>query len=222
MEARDSVERLICPGSNVLYLFFGGIQAGIAIPPFEFYKASGIINENKIFLRDFSQSWYHEGLHGISGDIDSTALYIENAINEMDPEKLYFVGNSMGGYAAILFHTLLGKGEAIAFAPQTFISSELRKKYKDERWPEQISRMLSLPATKTEAHDLGELLLKRKSGCKIAIFVARNNALDLLHAAHVKKCPGVHVYELDVGGHQLVRVLRDEGKLAHIMAGNYV
>ena len=222
MEAHNSVERLIEPGSKVLYLFFGGIQAGIGMPPFEFYKASGIINENKIFLRDFSQSWYHAGLHGISSDIDSTALYIENVIDEIGPEKIYFVGNSMGGYAAMLFHVLLAKGEAIAFAPQTFISSELREKYGDDRWPEQISRTLGLPATKTEVHDLGELILKRKPACKISIFVAGDNPLDLVHATHVRECAGVHVYEFDAGGHQLVKELRNEGKLAQIMLGQYV
>jgi len=39
-------------GSN-LYIFFGGIAAGIVMPPFEFYSASKIIDENKIFIRDF-------------------------------------------------------------------------------------------------------------------------------------------------------------------------
>lgn len=216
----NSVERLIEPGSNALYLFFGGIQAGIGMPPFEFYKASGIINENKIFLRDFSQSWYHAGLHGISSDIDSTALYIENVIDELGPERIYFVGNSMGGYAAILFHALLGKGEAIAFVPQTFISDDLREQYGDSRWPEQISRTLSLPATKREAHDLRGLL-ERRSACKISIFIASDNPLDLVHAAHVRECAGVHVHEFDAGGHQLVKELRDEGKLAQIMLGQY-
>ncbi len=154
------------------------------MPPFEFYKASGIINENKIFFKDFYQRWYHAGLAGISKDIDSTALYIENAINEIDPEKTYFVGNSMCGYAAILFHALLGKGER-------------------------------------EAHDFRELLLKTRSGCKVSIFGARDNALDLIHAEHVKECSGVHIFEFDTGGHALVRDLRNEGKLAQIMAGTF-
>lgn len=219
-EIFNPVEKSIIPGSNTLYFFFGGIQAGIAMPPFEFYKASGIINENKIFMRDFSQAWYHAGLRGISKDIDSTAAYIEREIKEITPKKIYFVGNSMGGYAAILFHALLGQGQAIAFAPQTFISSELRQKHKDNRWSEQIYNVLSLPTTKKEAHDLGGLLNERP-GCNISIFVARDNTLDLSHSTHIKKCPGVQIYEFDTGGHELVRELRNDGKLAQIIAGEY-
>lgn len=62
MEKVSALEKVWKSGSDSLYLFFGGIQAGIAMPPFEFYQASGIFNENKLFLRDFAQSWYHAGL----------------------------------------------------------------------------------------------------------------------------------------------------------------
>jgi predicted esterase YcpF (UPF0227 family) len=221
MKASNSVETIIRPGSKSLYFFFGGIQASIAIPPFEFYKASGIIDENKVLLRDFSQSWYHAGLKDISVDINTTANYIENIINQISPEKLFFVGNSMGGYAAILLSALIGKGEVIAFAPQTFISSDLREKYNDTRWPQQIAKTLGLSTTHKEAHDLKEVLSNAKKDNKTSIYVARDNALDLNHASHVKGCPGVKVVEFDAGGHSLVRELRDNGKLPRIMVGEY-
>ncbi len=218
----NSVEKLFIPGSKVLYFFFGGINAGIAMPPFEFYKASGIINENKVFMRDLSQSWYHAGLQGISKDIDTTALYIKNIIKEINPDKTYFVGNSMGGYAAIIFCTLIGKGEVIAFGPQTFISSDLREKYKDTRNHQKKLKALNLATTNKKVHDLRQMLLRSQSNCKISIFVARDSTLDLNHARHIKECPGVCVFEFDTGGHSLVRKLRNEGKLAQIMVGKYV
>ncbi len=221
MREYKSVETLICNGSKVLYFFFGGIHASIAMPPFEFYKASEIIEENKIFLRDFDQSWYHAGLKDKSINIDTTAMYIENTINNIRPEKVFFVGNSMGGYAAILFSSLIGKGEAIAFAPQTFISSDLRKKYNDTRWPQQIAKTLALSTTKKEVHDLRSFLSRQKSNNRISIFVARDDVLDLNHAVHVKDCPGVDIFEFDTGGHSLVRELRDKGKLPQIMVGEY-
>lgn len=221
MEANNSVEKIIRLESNSLYLFFGGIQAGIAMPPFEFYKASGIIDETKIFFRDFDQSWYHAGLKDITADIDTTAIYIESIIKEINPETIFFVGNSMGGYAAILFSSLIGKGEVIAFSPQTFISSDLREKYSDTRWPHQIAKTLALPTTKKEAYDLREILLNTKNRNKTSIFVARDSVLDLAHASHVKDCSGVEVFEFDTGGHSLVRELRDKGKLSQIMVGKY-
>lgn len=119
-------------GDN-LYLFFGGILASIGMPPFEFYNSSKIIDQHKIFVRDFSQSWYQNGLPSVSHDIRSTARYLKAQIEVINPEKIYFVGNSMGGYAAILFSNLIDLGEVIAFAPQTFISPHLRMKHKDGR-----------------------------------------------------------------------------------------
>ncbi|MGZ8955823.1 MAG: YqiA/YcfP family alpha/beta fold hydrolase, partial [Methylovulum sp.] len=154
-----SVERLLTPGSKILYFFFGGIAGNIAMPPFEFYSASKIMNENKIFIRDFSQTWYHRGLRNISKDIDTTVTFLQKEINELKPEKVYFVGNSMGGYAAILFSMLLKQGDAIAFAPQTFLSPELRKHYGDMRWSKQIFNIYKLNACKNKAYDLRQLLI---------------------------------------------------------------
>ena len=44
----------------------------------------------------------------------------------------------VGVYAVILLASIVGKGRAIAFAPQTFISPEKRLKYSDKRWNGQI------------------------------------------------------------------------------------
>ena len=126
-------------GEN-LYVFFGGIAAGIAMPPLEFYNASKIIDEHKIFIRDFSQCWYQDGICSARNDIFSSARKLAELIEEIEPLKVYFVGNSMGGYAAILFSCLIGAGEVVAFAPQTFISPFLRMRHGDRRWSKQVLR----------------------------------------------------------------------------------
>ena len=93
MQSNSPVEKLLVQGSQKLYVIFGGIAAGLNMPPFEFYKSAQILNENKLFLRDLHQCWYHKGLDGISTDIDSTAVYIENEINALQPNELFFIGN---------------------------------------------------------------------------------------------------------------------------------
>lgn len=128
----------------------------------------------------------------------------------------------MGGYAAILFSVMIGWGEALSFAPQTFISSDLRNIHRDRRWSEQISKTLCLSATKPEAHDLQKYLLTQKYNSNISVFVARDDRLDYIHSEHIKSCPGVKIYEFHAGGHGLVRKLRDAGILPQIMAGKYV
>ncbi|SHE23212.1 alpha/beta fold hydrolase [methanotrophic endosymbiont of Bathymodiolus puteoserpentis (Logatchev)] len=216
-----SIQINLSSNCNKLYIFFGGIAAGIVIPPFEFYNASKIIDENKIFIRDFTQCWYQNGLPGISKDIYSTAQHIRTLIERIKPDKVFFVGNSMGGYAAIAFSSLVGTGEVIAFAPQTFISPFLRIKHKDSRWKKQIINTYRKSLLKRNIWDLRPLLLRLNTGRKISIFVSTKDKLDHIHASHIDNIHGVNIYEFDDGGHDIVKLLRDMGKLPEIMSGVY-
>ena len=206
----------------IIYIsFFGGIAAGIVMPVFEFYNASKIIDDHKVFLRDFSQCWYQGGLPSISKDIYSTAKYLRSQIDDIKPEKVYFVGNSMGGYAAILFANLIGVGETIAFAPQTFISPLLRLKYRDKRWKKQILNTYIRSLFKRKIWNLRPLLMHSNKINKISIFVSKLDKLDYIHANHISDIEGVKIYEFEDGGHSIVKLLRDEGKLPAIMSGTY-
>ena len=221
MDTAKSIERELIPGASNLYIFFGGLAAGIAMPPFEFYNAAKIVNENKIFIRDFGQCWYHSGLPGISHDIQSTADYLHGEIQKLNPEKVFFAGNSMGGYAAILFSTLTRCGQAIAFAPQTFISPLLRLRHGDIRWPIQIANTYVRSVLKKKYWDLKPFLLDTKAERKISIFVAKDHRLDYIHARHLDCISSVNIYEFESGGHGVVKLLRDEGKLSAIMLDMY-
>ena len=217
-----SVEILLSPNASSLYIFFGGIAGAIGMPSFEFYNASKIIKENKIFLRDFSQCWYQNGLAGVSNNIQSTAMYIKTQIGSIKPDKIFFVGNSMGGYAAILFSEIIGQGEVIAFSPQTFISPLLRLKYKDFRWQKQIITTYRNSLFHRYIWDTKPLLSKERKSRKLSIFVSKNDRIDMIHAKHIKGEAGVQVFEFEDGGHGLVKLLRDEGHLPRIMLGKYI
>lgn len=207
--------------SNKLYILFGGIAAAMGMPSFEFYNSSRIIDENKIFLRDLSQSWYQCGLSGIGNTVFDIGKFLDNKIKQIDPDEIFFVGNSMGGYAAILFASMLGCGKAIVFSPQTFISPIKRIKYKDWRWTKQIfntykATLLRIPQP---IYDLKKVLSKNGSGYTVDIFVSRNNKIDLAHANRVKNFNNIYVHIYNVSGHNLVRYLRDNDQLHTIMKG---
>lgn len=127
----------------------------------------------------------------------------------------------MGGYAAILFANLIGRGEVIAFAPQTFISPLQRIKDKDYRWNWQILNTYIKCIHKKKIFDLKPFLLNRLADNKISIFVSNSHRLDYIHASRLKGISGVTIHELNGGGHGVVKYLRDEGKLPEIMTGNY-
>lgn len=215
------VEVALSPNASSLYIFFGGIAGAIGLPPFEFYNSSKILDEHKIFVRDFAQSWYQHGLPGLSHDIYSTAGYLQTHIDNLKPARIFFVGNSMGAYGAMLVNEILGYGETIAFAPQTFISPILRLRHRDYRWGKQIFSTYRKSLFKKHIWDIKPVLLRQRKNRKLSIFVSKSSRLDLIHATHIKDIPGVHIYPFEDGGHRLVKLLRDKGVLPAIMLGNY-
>ena len=220
MSVAPSVLEELIPASNRLYFIFGGIAAEIGMPPFEFYNASRILTENKIFLRDFTQSWYQNGLPDLGRDVFELAEYLAQKIRQVNPVDVYFVGNSMGGFAAILFATLIGSGTAIAFAPQTYISPIAKLRHLDLRWPKQIVTTYFTTLAKRHVWDLKALLSANQNKAKIEIHVSTKDRLDLLHARRLRGVTRLTIHEYDVGGHALVRHLRDEGRLSGILHGH--
>ncbi len=220
--SRKSVEIELHKESKKLFVFFGGLNAGIAMPPFEFYSASRILDENKIFIRDFSQCWYQNGIIDVANDIESMKAFLFKQIEAITPNEVIFVGNSMGGYAAILFSLLLKMGKVIAFSPQTFLSPHLMIKNKDLRWITQKINTYKCSLFKKKIWDLKPLFHESMHNKKeISIFVSNNHRLDQIHAKHISKFSGVTVYEVEYEGHRVVQYLRDLGHLPIIMSGDY-
>jgi hypothetical protein len=207
-------------GSQKLYIIFGGKNAGTGIAPFEFCNASNILNENRVFIRDLSQSWYHMGLPGLSNDIDSTANYLKQLIQRYSPSETILVGNSMGGFAAILFASLVQNCRAIAFAPQTFISPQKRFANSERRWKKETYGTYLKTLFKKKYFDLSQLDTNT-SDWQADIIVSAGHKRDMAHALNVQNFPQVTVHQYNCKRHRIVKVLRDQGELAQILHGNF-
>ena len=86
---------------------------------FEFVKSltSFKLESDFLFIRDQRRRWYLDGLGGIGDTFDDTLSFLRNIIEKYD--KVIFIGVSAGGYASILFGSLLSISNVIAFVPQT-------------------------------------------------------------------------------------------------------
>ena len=105
---------------------FGGIQ------PFEFlsFLTQHFPNVSKHFYIDDMCDAYHQGIRGLSTNIDETVEYLRDKIKGY--KKVVFLGNSAGGYATILFGSLLGVTSVLAFIPLTVRRKEkVDEKYRD-------------------------------------------------------------------------------------------
>lgn len=82
------------------------------------------------FYIDNTCSSYHHGIQGISRNIDETVEYLRKQFEGYD--RVICLGASAGGYAAILFGSLLKVDTVIAFIPQTILRSQDREdKYRN-------------------------------------------------------------------------------------------
>lgn len=208
-------------GSRKLAISFGGIKGAMGIPAFEFYKSSRIFDHNKIFVRDFRQHWYQSGLKNISHDVDSTAEYLYSRIRSINPEEVVFIGNSMGGYAAILFSSLLNTGSAIAFSPQTTIGLSSKLALGDFRWKRALSRTYINSLAKKNYFDLLPLLAKEGRKNRISIHVSALDKQDMRHAVRIANQPLVTLNTYNFGGHNLVKHLKQKNLLSTILENSF-
>ena len=117
---------------NLIISFGGSAKAFGGILPFEFlnFLDNKFSDYDKHFYIDIHQKWYNKGIDGISNDIESTIAYLRQEIEKY--KKVVFLGTSAGGYAAILFGSLLNIQIIIAFAPQSIINGDdLNENYKN-------------------------------------------------------------------------------------------
>ena len=104
---------------------------------FEFSRSLSNMNLScdVMFMIDITRKWYLGGLKGIGKNFDHTLAFLKREIQNYD--KVIFMGASAGGYASILFGSLLKVDAVIAWWPQTDLDHVL-KKIKNARLDEPI------------------------------------------------------------------------------------
>ncbi|MBL3527814.1 MAG: hypothetical protein JMN27_09600 [gamma proteobacterium endosymbiont of Lamellibrachia anaximandri] len=194
-----------------LLIAFGGVAGNHAPPPFELYNLTRNLKANKIYLRDLQQVWYQSGVSGISTNIDETASYLRNIIDKNGIKKVAVFGNSMGGYAAIIIGVLINASSIHAFSPQTFIHipgyirNRDRISFVHEKFSDKYFDLK--PTVKSHCHR-----------CNVNIYYDGSEMLDSIHAMHLGDIENISLHPFSEGGHGLIRLLRDSGKLNNIIA----
>lgn len=120
-------------GSDTLVVSFAGhdLLFGL-IPRFEFFNffEKHFTHIDRHFYVDMSKTSYHKGITGITTSIDETVAYLKEKIAPY--KTVLFLGVSSGGYAAILFGSLLRVTSVLAFIPQTHLRERVvNESYRD-------------------------------------------------------------------------------------------
>jgi hypothetical protein len=204
--------------TSTLLLAFGGMNQRIGIPPFEFFSLAGDIPVKRVFVRDLRQAWYHRGIPGAGEDLLSVSELLSRLMEEHGVRRLVVAGGSAGGYAALVYGTLLGADSVLCFSPQTTLDRAELHRMGDRRWDDLLAPLIRHGQLDQGWVDLASALPRaRGSQTRYEVFVDESLDTDRRHAERLRGVEGVRLYRFGGGGHTLVRELRDSGALARVL-----
>ena len=193
----DSYLEINNPNNDLLIISFGGCALKLGgILPFECLKSLTIWfpNANLRFIVDKNHAHYHKGIDGISTTISETKVFLEKIISGY--KKVVFIGISAGGYAAILFGSLLHISYVISFVPQTILKN-------NDIYEKKYNNLASVINNSTQYFIYGDTSI--------------TNTADLHHIRHVKNIEqfeNVHITYID---RISLPKMRDNGQLEQII-----
>ena len=205
-------------GSKNLLVSFGGIKQCLGMPVFEFFNSISDIDCDKVFIRDFKQAWYQKGVDEQLDTSGKIVEYLKKILSENNYNNVCFLGNSMGGYAAILFGSILNVDKVIAFSPQSYIDCWNRLKNLEKRWTKQMLRIYLYKGKNKAYFDL-QKHLSANSNYKtdINIFYSTQDRLDKIHSERLKMNKHVMLHPISKGGHDVVLEIRNSGELKPLL-----
>ena len=218
-DSTTSVSKDFASDSPHLLVAFGGIYGGLGIPPFEFFNLTKGADVKKLYIRDLDQCLYHRGLRGMSTDIPSTAEVIRELLVESKAKTITFTGNSQGGYASLLFGSLLDVNYTHAFSPQAFITYADRLRARDNRWQMIVLRIHLQSLFKPKFFNLRRALSPLQYKTQHNIYFGLEEPLDKFHAEYLQGLPGMNLHSYPMDKKRLMKHLRDSGDLSEILFG---
>jgi hypothetical protein len=201
--------------SDRLLIVFAGIRGEVGIPSYDFLSISSTQAVKRLFLRDHHRAWYQRGVAGLAGSAEDLAEALRRKAEEAEARHVAVVGNSAGGYAALLFGGLIGADACLAFSARTFFGWPRRIRHRDRRYLRDAVRVRLSGHPRRPYRDLRAVPLATRND----LHYSTSDRLDTLHARRMAGITGMHVHAHPGGGHQLVRELRDRGELGGLLAG---
>jgi acetyl esterase/lipase len=205
-------------GASTMLVAFGGIRGGFGIPLFEFSTLTESMPAKRLFVRDLRQAWYHRGLTRRSKTLLESVDVVREIVASEAPERLVMTGNSAGGYAALVFGTLLGADLVLAFSPQTVLAPEQLAQLGDHRWDAYLRPLASAGRLDRRWTDLREALpAHRHADTRYEIYFGSSDRADRIHAENLAGIAGVHHHAIPETQHFVVRKMRKHGTLEQVL-----
>jgi len=187
-----------------LVVVFTGVRAGFGGAPLdEFARSASRRGENNVlFVTDRRGSWYCAP--GLWSRIARLVKYLRKSEGI---EEIVTLGNSMGGYGALLLPQYLRVRRAIAFSPQLTLDRGL---VADVRWPDVVKRF-----GRMHPRNLGDTVAATRTHYYLTAGGGCREDVD--HLALAPSIDRVNRWVLQGGRHNLAGELRNAGILYDVV-----
>jgi hypothetical protein len=212
------VEVHVEPASSALLVAFSDLRPPLG-EQFAFRRVSEALDTSRILVRDHNRCWYHRGVRGVGTDPESVLQCLQGIVSSINPDRVVVTGSSAGGYAAILFGELMSVDEVHAFAPQTFLSSEAIRRFREPRWSVELGWMSEGEKLHEGFGDLAGVVGTGSPRCKPVhhVWFDPSEKPDSVHVAQLRHADRVRLHALPHGDHDIAHMLQRRGDLHRIL-----
>ncbi len=199
--------------SQTLIVAFANLMPDNSLAPFCYLESLKKYPVNQLFIRDTHKFMYLRGIDQALDSVHKLSEFLCQQMVQFGNQKTIFLGNSSGGYAAVLYGILTRPDVVLAFAPRTYLDKKNRKKHLDFRNPHivdtvaQASRSYGFQRY-LDLKKLDKHVRNHKTG--FHLFWDRLYRIDDINASRMQSRNYFH-HPYDQGGHLIAKHLRDMG-----------
>ena len=180
---------------------------------------------NRILLRDLFNSWYHKGIPGWVVMWTRSPFHCAPDSTPSGRTRVITIGQSMGGYAAIMYGMLLGADRIVAFGPLSHLNPDEAVRLGDRDFL-PVMRSLQLDRPRSVCTDLvqlgrevdyqGELhvIFGTHPGHKDGV----SSNFDAVHALRLAQLPNTLLEPYPESDHPVAHWLVDNAKMDDLLA----
>jgi tetratricopeptide (TPR) repeat protein len=196
--------------SDKLVLVFTAQNDAVNMPIAMFDRYLAKLGVSAIFLKDFNRLLHVNGVVSLGDSLESTLSTLRGLITRMGARRIYCIGASAGGFAAIRYGAELGVERVVSFAGETFDPQRARSKL--EPGLTHIRRKLE-GRFSSEQTDLRQFLVSRRPATRFELFYPADAPRDAEQAKHLEGMEGVTLHPIagcDVHELMLWMALRED------------
>lgn len=201
---------------TVLVIAFSGNARKLDVPVHEFFETTKTLGYNRILLWDKYVMYYHYGVDRKRRNWPSLIAYLEQEIARLQPKRVFCVGTSSGGYAALVAGHHLRADFVHAFSPQTEIDLS-REGVRGARHPVHRWRMSFSRRIHREVLDLAPMLSRFNGKTRYFVHYGSGNEIDCRFAGRIAEKPGVITLGYPCSAHAVAVFLAKKKFLGHVL-----